>query len=278
MGHVHDRSLYPIGVLVAGNVSTKDIWDALINAGASSAQAAGIMGNMQYESSFNVETGLGGHAIDSNGYPVYGLVSWNAASYPNASALVTGNPAQDLINQVKFLVQSGGLRAASGSTAAQTGGNFAANYEKCQGCQAGGSQYNMRSSAAVSIFSDAQSGKWPSGSGSPSQGGGGGGGGGPTTTGFDLNPFSWAGDLWGSLWGGFWDAFQKVVVSTIETTFWDIVVWIGKYIVGGAELISGPILMLIGIAILALVFGSHNAAGVRAAGALVNRSIPIGPI
>jgi hypothetical protein len=154
-----------------GAVTPKQIWLALIGAGASPAQAAGIMGNMWFESSLNPES----HAMDSNGKMAYGLVSWNAGSYPNASSLVTGNALADLGSQVKFLVSTGGLKAAQGSTAQQSGSNFAANYERCQGCQSGGQQNQLRSAKAAAFFAAAKSGKWPTSGGSGSGGSGGAG-------------------------------------------------------------------------------------------------------
>lgn len=130
----------------SGNASTggakgaKGIYNALRSVGASPAAAIGIIANAMNESSLNPEA----HAMDSNGYMSYGLWQFNAASYPDASSLVTGNAAQDLIRQVQYLVKVGGLRAASGSTPAQAAGNFAANFERCAGCQPGGAQYNSR--------------------------------------------------------------------------------------------------------------------------------------
>lgn len=142
-------------------VSPKDIWDALLAAGFSSVQAAGVMGNMISESSLNVESS----ARDSNGAMAYGLVSWNAASYPNAASLVTGNPQADLKRQVDFLASSGGRAAASGTTVRDTAGNFAARYERCQGCQPGGSQWTTRVAQAATVAGWAASGNWPSSKG-----------------------------------------------------------------------------------------------------------------
>jgi hypothetical protein len=146
-------------------VTPEDIWKALRANGASAIQAAAIMGNMISESSLNVETGYGGNTIDSNGYPVYGLVSWNAESYPSAASLVTGQPQQDLDAQVKFLAQTGGFKAASGSTVTEAAGNFAANYERCALCggagSSGTSQKTARQAQANEVAGWAQSGNWP---------------------------------------------------------------------------------------------------------------------
>lgn len=151
----------------------QDVYKALIAAGASTAQAIGVMANMINESGLNAEA----NAMDSNGYRSYGLVQWNARSYPNAAQLVTGNCQQDIKAQVKFLALTGGFTAASpdgSGTGAQAAGSFAANYERCQGCQPGGSQYQQRVGNAAKVESWITGGNWPTSSGS--------GGGGTTTT------------------------------------------------------------------------------------------------
>lgn len=148
-----------------GGTGPKAIWDALLSAGASSVQAAGIMGNFIAESSLNPEMGRGGTQIDSNGYPVYGLASWNAASYPQAASLVTGNAAADIVSQIHFLATTGGLQAASGSTVSETAGNFAAMYERCSSCQPGGSSYDNRVNNAQQVAGWAASGNWPASTG-----------------------------------------------------------------------------------------------------------------
>lgn len=156
---------------MAGGVSPLQIYQALLKAGASTVQAIGIMGNMINESDLNVETGAGGTTIDSNGRPVYGLVSWNAGSYPAASQLVTGNPAADLTAQANYLRSTGGFQAAAGATPSQAAGAFAANYEKCQGCQPGGAQYNSRVNNATTVAQWVVSGNWPKSTGSAAAGG-----------------------------------------------------------------------------------------------------------
>ena len=116
-----------------GASGLKAIFNALRSVGASPVQAIGIMANMKNESNFNPEaTGDGGTS--------FGLVQ----NHGPFGFLVTGDSAKDLLAQIKYLVQSGGLRSASGSTAEQVAGNFAAGYERCVGCQPGGAQYNAR--------------------------------------------------------------------------------------------------------------------------------------
>jgi len=141
----------------------EDIWNALRSAGAS-AQAAGIMGNAISESSLNPEA----HAMDSNGYYSNGLWQFNEASYPTSGDLVTGNPIADLKAQVDFLIAHGGLAAASGTTVSETAGNFAAKFERCQGCAAGGAQNAARQANAATVAGWAAAGAWPATTGSAS--------------------------------------------------------------------------------------------------------------
>ena len=139
-------------------VTPADIYAALINASASPAQAAGLLGNAQAESGLNVESA----GLDSNGYWSYGLFQWNAQSHPDAATLVTGNPAADLANQVAYLARSGGLQAASGNDPGTVAANFAHNYERCAACgyQAGSGQLQVRSANATRFAQDAASGNW----------------------------------------------------------------------------------------------------------------------
>lgn len=145
-GQVQFAANQPVGGKPAGNISTggqkgiKGLFNALTSAGASKAQAIGLIANAMRESSLDPEA----RAMDSNGYYSNGLWQFNEASYPDSSALVTGNPAKDMIAQIQYLIQVGGLRAASGSTPEQAAGNFAANFERCQGCQPNGSDWNIR--------------------------------------------------------------------------------------------------------------------------------------
>lgn len=146
---------------MAGGVTPLQIYDALTRAGASTVQAIGIMANSINESTLDPEAV---NAQDPNGGS-YGFVQENGSQF---ASLVTGNPAQDLNAQVRVLAQNGGFAAASGSTPAQAAGNFAAGYEKCQGCQPGGDQYNQRVSNAATVAGWVSSGKWPKSAGSAS--------------------------------------------------------------------------------------------------------------
>jgi hypothetical protein len=146
----------------------RQVYDALTRAGASTIQAAGIMANIINESGFDPE------AVGDQGTS-FGIVQEHGSHY---ASLVTGNPAADLAAQVKVLAQNGGFRAASGSTPAEAAGNFAANYEKCVGCQPGGSQYSSRVANAAKVSGWQTSGKWPTSAGSSSSGSSSSGGGG----------------------------------------------------------------------------------------------------
>ena len=137
-------------------ITPKDVYQALIDAGASTIQAIGIMANVVNESGFNPE------AVGDQGTS-FGIVQEHGSQY---AGLVTGRPGNDLNAQVKLLAQQGGFRAASGSTPAEAAGNFAANYEKCVGCQAGGAQYNQRVANAAAVSGWVSSGKWPTSAGS----------------------------------------------------------------------------------------------------------------
>jgi len=141
---------------VADRVTPKDIYLALRQSGASEIQALGIMANMMNESGLNPE------AINPDGPASgVGLVQWETTSYPHAATLVTGNPRQDMLAQIKFLAMTGGFDAADGSNAGQAAGNFASRYEKCATCEPGGQQYQSRVSNTLTLAGWARSGKWP---------------------------------------------------------------------------------------------------------------------
>jgi hypothetical protein len=144
---------------MAGGVTDLQIYQALINAGASTTQAIGIMANMMNESSLNPES----QVIDSNGLPSSGLVQENGTQY---TGLVTGNPVADMNAQIRLLAQNGGFAAATGPTPQAAAGNFAANYERCTECAPGGSQYNSRMANASTVQGWVTSGNWPVSSGS----------------------------------------------------------------------------------------------------------------
>lgn len=143
---------------MASGVTPKQIYTALTGAGASTTQAIGIMANMIAES------GLDPEAVGDQGTS-FGLVQQHGMQY---AGLVSGNPGNDMAAQIKTLATNGGIGAAAGSTGAQAAGNFAANYERCVGCQQGGAQYNQRVANAATVAGWVSSGNWPASAGSAS--------------------------------------------------------------------------------------------------------------
>lgn len=153
----------------------KDFYEALIGAGFDMAQAAGIMGNAQNESAFNVE------AVGDGGTS-FGYLQWHEPGYPFAPSLVTGNVAQDFTNQITR-TQDAARHVNMGGTAADVAGAWASQFERCVGCQPGGPQFISRQQNAERIFQQAKSGHWPAGGGGVPGGGGGGGKGGVSSPG-----------------------------------------------------------------------------------------------
>lgn len=141
---------------LGGAVATgsAQVYQALTKAGLLPYQAAGVLGNIANESSFNVEA----NAMDTNGYRSYGLIQWNAQSYPNASQYVTGNPVKDLKTQTAAIVNLFRQHGIGGTTAGAVAGNWASQVEVCKGCQPGGAQFNARVGNAVTIFQQIVSG------------------------------------------------------------------------------------------------------------------------
>ena len=135
---------------MAGGVSVASIYHELIAQGASTVEALGIMANMINESGFNTQ------AVGDQGTS-FGLVQ----QHGNYSYLVTGNPQADMVRQIQTLKSLGGFAAASGNTPQDAAGNFAANYERCVGCQPGGAQWQGRVANANTVVGYFKSGKWP---------------------------------------------------------------------------------------------------------------------
>lgn len=264
--------------------SQRTIYTDLVNAGLSSNQAAGVMGNMEYESGFNVEA----HAMDTNGFESNGLIQWNEASYPDSGSLITGNVNKDLQDQINYLIHNthNTQEGLQGSTAGQVGGNWASHVEVCQGCQPGGAQYNERVAAATRIEQSAQSGNWPKG-GSGISGSGGGGSNANTTANVSCGSF------WQAMLGGPNSILQYLSCQSangivggvtgsnnlgpIAGFFMDPVDAFER----GGLVIFGAILVIVGIAILGFGPASQMlgaAAGtsrdVRAASALLGPNNP----
>jgi hypothetical protein len=114
--------------------------------------------------------------IDSNGARSNGLWQFNEASYPDSGRLITGNCAADIQQQVGYLKAHVSGQALNGTTGAEVASNFAASFERCQGCQAGGSQNAQRTANAATVQGWVASGSWPTSSAGITGSGGGGGG------------------------------------------------------------------------------------------------------
>lgn len=154
-------------VTQAPGCGPKAIYTALLAAGFSTIQAIGAMANAMNESHLNPETpaGDGGHS--------FGLWQFYDQSYPDAPH-PTGNCAQDITRAVAYLKTHVSGQALAGSSGAEVASNFAANFERCVGCQKGGSENAARTANAATVEGWIASGNWPSASGGGVSGGGGG--------------------------------------------------------------------------------------------------------
>ena len=206
-------------------VTPKQIYQALINAGASTTQAIGIMANGIAES------GLDPESIGDQGTS-FGIWQQHGMQY---AGLVSGHPVNDMNAQVRVLAANGGFAAANGANGAAAAGNFSASYERCTTCQPGQASYNQRVSNASTVAGWVSSGKWPTSAGSATAAAQGGG----TGTGNNASPECAFGTGTINLHIGSIPAICIVKKTTI------------RHIVGGALLISGGSVILVGAAILA---------------------------
>lgn len=232
--------------MASGHVTPKDIYLALTKAGASTTQAIGIMANMMNESGLNPE------AINPAGpQSGVGLVQWQTTDYPHAATLVTGNPEADMRAQVNYLAVTGGFKAAQGTTAGQAAGNFAANYEKCATCQAGGQQFRARVENTLTIAGWIAAGKWPHATANPHAAGDVSTSAGPGST----PDCAWKIDLNVPLIGG-----NFCIITKSEL----------RGIAGLALMVAGGAVALAGLAVLMV------AAGMKAAGPLGSAAEVVG--
>jgi hypothetical protein len=147
--------------------SERDVYEALIREGLDMSQAVGIMANIENESGFDPEAlNPGGPAAG------VGLVQWETSFYPAAAGYRTGNVVRDLETQAKAIAAAARHLNLTGS-AQQVAGTWAADFERCAGCQPGGAQYLSRVANAGRIWNQAKSGNWPAPGGSGITGGGG---------------------------------------------------------------------------------------------------------
>jgi len=204
------------------SVTPRQIYQALINAGASTTQAIGIMANMIAESGLNPE------AVGDQGTS-FGLVQQHGGQY---STLVTGNPPADMNAQVKVVARNGGFAAADGANGAQAAGNFSARYERCTTCQPGQSSYNQRVANAATVAGWVSSGKWPTSVGSATAAAAGGG----STSNSSDPTCAWG--FSGSL------VVTSVNICIVKKTTL-------RHLVGGLVMVAGGSVVLVGAVILA---------------------------
>lgn len=146
----------------SGPVTHLEIYELLLGAGYSTAQAIGIMANAINESGLDPEShNLHDPTETDPNAQSFGLLQWNSASYPQASALVTGNAQADIRQQIAYLGQTVPQSALVGADGQTVAGNFAASFERCQGCQPGGAQWTSRRGNAATVAGWVTSGVWP---------------------------------------------------------------------------------------------------------------------
>ena len=108
------------------------IWDALISAGFSQVEAAGIMGNAAQETggqsyeNINVEENTGSNC--------FGMVCFTTGGGYTESSLVTGNEQADLTAQIQTIISRlGSTSFYSGTDPTQAAIAFMQDFEKCNG-------------------------------------------------------------------------------------------------------------------------------------------------
>lgn len=236
-------------VTPSGGCGPKAIYTQLLAAGFSTVQAVGVMANMIAESGPGLDPEA--RVVDSNGRFSNGLVQFNEASYPDSGKLVTGNCAQDIIQQIGYLKSHVSGQALNGATGAQVASNFAANFERCVGCQSGGSQNSIRTANAAKVEGWISSGNWPAGGAGISGSGGGSGGGGSATLTSTLVPGTCVIPLNIPIAG------QFCLLSKGQA----------RGVLGVLLMIGGGLLLLPGLLVLAAGGLERTSAGQKAAGA-----------
>jgi hypothetical protein len=152
--------------------NAQQIWDFLIKAGFNENAAAGILGNIEQESSGNPGAPNGGLIQILPGNPGYTSSSTLAAQMGSIIAYVKANGSISDINSHASSPQAAALY-------------FSTSYERPLASAANNPN---REDSAAAVFAAAQSGKWPT-SGSDS--------GTPNATATGAGLFSWPGDITG---------------------------------------------------------------------------------
>lgn len=166
-GSVNRNSLPIVGISggavappIGNNPTLVQIFQALRGKGLTTAQAAGVMGNILHEDpALNIEQSN----PDAHGTWAWGLIQWNSGGLGQTqgmhlSQLITGNRQKDFQNQINQI--AGLFRPSFGNTPADVAGNWASQIEGCQGCAPGGSQWNARIASANAVYQQAIAQGW----------------------------------------------------------------------------------------------------------------------
>jgi hypothetical protein len=217
------------------------VYQALLRNGYSTTQAIGLMANAQFESRFDPE------AIGDGGTSFGVFQFHNGGAVTNGSGFVTGNPTADLNKQVAYLTTVAGPRsaAAAGSTPQQVAGNWSRLFERCAGCQPGGSEYNQRVGFASTVAGWVSSGRWTTSSGTPPATGGGGAtpGAGAGGTGGGTSTVSTPPASSGTTSGSTCLASFPVIGCLIQKTF-------ARQVLGGLVIAGAFVIVLVGADLL----------------------------
>lgn len=141
----------------------QQIYAALRGKGLSPIQAAGILGNIQKESSFVTDPGGSAGVPDSGGTRSFGLIQWNTGGIGAGGvgqSLSTGNVAKDFPNQINAIAALARKIGLTNAGPAQAATQWASQVEGCVGCQPGGSQSVARAANAVRIYAQAIAQNW----------------------------------------------------------------------------------------------------------------------
>lgn len=234
-------------------------------AGLTTQQVAGIVANAWAESSVNPEAS----ATDSNGLPSSGLLQWNAGSYPQLYSggrfnYITGNLQNDMKAQVSLILGSPYFaqykQATAGASPEVCASWWAANFERCQGCEPGGAANQQRQAMAAEIYNAAVNNQWQGTPGAAPDVSGAAGGGQATP----IDPFAGIEKTLSSVFAPLAD-IAKFFTKIGEGITW---IRIGEVIIGTVCLATGTIIFL------ALLFPNMSRTLSSSAGAL---SMVMGP-
>jgi hypothetical protein len=164
------------------SVTISQLYAALRSKGYSDAGAKGIIANAVYESGPATSAVTGSSTLDlgatGDAGCSHGLLQWNTCGGGYKSMA-----GASLTQNVAYITQTVPSSCTRLGTASAVAGCIAQNFERCQGCQPGGAQYNART-AVAGVLAKLNLGGGSSGTGSGAAAGSGAGTGtGSTRTG-----------------------------------------------------------------------------------------------